>query len=201
MHRLLVLVPALLSAACATVHQPDHTGFHFDADIGVGGSSSKANDDLNTEVSGAGVTFGVGGGYAVVPNLIVGAQLWGTSVPDPDVRDDYYGSSTANDWTYGVVGVGPMVRYYFMPINLYLSATPSIARMTLHDDGNDDNYGTRWGPALRTAVGKEWFIANRWGMGVAGVLDFASNKDNESNVGAPTWKTVGGGVVFSVSFN
>ncbi len=115
----------------------------------------------------------------------------------PDVRLTIDGESrTISDLTYQTYGIGPMVKYYFMPINVYVAATPSFGQLSLRDDQSSDE--TKWGPALRLALGKEWYASQRWGLGVAGVLHLASNKPEG---GGPTWTTVGGGVVFSASYN
>jgi hypothetical protein len=79
---------------------------------------------------------------------------------------------------------------------VYLAATPSVAQLSLKNDAGSDE--TDWGPALRLAAGKEWFASERWGLGLAGVLHLASNKHEG---GGPTWRTLGGGVVFSASFD
>jgi hypothetical protein len=198
MRQLLFLVPALITAGCATVAPRDHVGWHVSADLGAGSSRSEVSSGGSSQsMSGGGATFAVAVGGAVTPNLIVGAQVWGTAVPDPRLEDDL-GSGTAENFTYGAYGVGPMVKYYAMPLNLYVAVTPSLTRLSLRDqDGNGGE--TDLGLGLRAAVGKEWTVADRWGLGLAGVLDLASNKDK--GAGGPTWKTVAAGIVFSASMN
>ncbi len=196
MRRIALIASALLAAACATVHQTAHVGVHFQADLGAGGSQSTASESgVDAKYSGPAGLISVGVGGAAAPNLIVGAQLWGSSVSD--VRFTLNGQSeTLTNVTYDVYGFGPMLKYYFMPANVYVAATPSIAQLSLSNDHSSDE--TRWGPALRLAVGKEWYASMHWGLGIAGVLHLASNKPEG---GGPTWSTVGGGVVFSASYN
>jgi hypothetical protein len=199
MRRLLVLVPALLSAACASVHQQSHTGFHFEGTVGIVGSSSSSDlhqSGYGDHMDGTGVEYSAAAGGAVIPNLIIAGQFWGVGVPDPHISG-VDGSATATNASYTVVGVGPMVKYYFMPANFYLSATPSFTRVAFTDQ-YDHTGTTEWGFGLRAAVGKEWYIAERWGMGIAGVLHTASNDEGG---GVPAhWSTLGGGVLFTASF-
>jgi len=126
--------------------------------------------------------------------------VFGTSVADPQetLSGGASGSGTLNNVTYGFTAIGPMFKYYFMPVNLYLAATPAIGRISLSDDTGSSN--SKWGPALRLAIGKEWSIAPQWGIGVAGVLGVASN-DVDTSGGTASYKTVNGGVVFTASFN
>jgi hypothetical protein len=195
MGRVVTLAFALLAAGCVGVHQNSHVGLHVQGDIGAGGSRSEATDaGVTGRYSGAGAIYSLGLGGAVVPNLIIGGQMWGSTVTD--VRFTVEGESqTLTDVTYDVYGFGPMVKFYLMPANVYFSATPSIARLRLSDEFSSDE--TKWGPALRLAAGKEWYVSRRWGLGVAGALHFASNKSEDD---ALTWKTLGGGVVFSASY-
>jgi hypothetical protein len=152
-------------------------------------------------ISGGGLTSALAVGGAITPNLIIGGQLWGTAVPRPKVTDSGAGGGRAdpsNDFTYGVVGLGPIIKYYVMPANVYFAVTPSVACLTVTALSFDAE-GTKWGLGLRLAAGKEGYVSERWGMGVAGVLDLASAT---AGFGAqdPTWRTVGGGIAFTASY-
>jgi hypothetical protein len=198
MRTLLIVAAAVLAAGCATTHQAAHVGFHASADIGLAYSASSATSGGDTaKVSGTGGAMAVSMGGAVVPNLILGGQFWLTTVSDPTMTLNG-SSATASDTTYTVYGFGPMLKYYWMPSNLYLSATPSLTRLSLRDEVTGSTGETEWGIGLRAALGKEWYVSRTLGLGLAGVLDVSSNKDTN---GGPTWTSWGGGLVFSVSFN
>lgn len=195
MRRIAFLAPVLL-VGCATVHQTEHRGLHFAGDLGAGGSASSMSESGDdAKYSGPAGLYSLAVGGAVAPNLIIGGQLWGSSVSDVDLTVNGH-TETLHDVTYDVYGFGALVKYYIMPVNMYLSATPSVAQLSLKSDFGSDE--TRWGPALRLGVGKEWYVSQHWGLGVAGVLQLASNKAEDDG---PTWRTMGGGVVFSASFN
>jgi hypothetical protein len=173
MSRLSLLLPALLSAACASTHLTAHTGIHLNGAIGP----------AVLQAEGAGVAGSITAGAAITPNLILGVHAWDTAV-------------TALLSDSQVFGIGPTAKYYFMPANVYLAATPAVTRLSrtllgsLHDE-------SEWGPGLSVAVGKEWFVSRRWGLGVAGVLDVSSNGFG----GGDRSTRAGAAVLFSASFN
>ncbi len=192
-----VVALGALATACASQHIQAHTGFGFHGELGLGMSTSEATS-VSQRMSGDSGLYALSGGYAIVPNLVVGAELWGSSAPEPEMRVSGQKVSDTSNMSYDVVGVGPRLAYTFMPVNLYVAVTPSMTRLTLRDASTDQTFGTEWGPGLRAAVGKDWFVGDRWGLGVAGVLQLCKNRDQD---GGPTWRTAGGGVVFSATFN
>jgi len=198
MRSITLLAAVLLATGCATAHQTAHTGFHFQGDIGIGGSRSSASQGGNDfKISGTGGQGSVALGGAVAPNLIIGGQVWGSTNTDPSIEVNGQSAQTASNASTALYGIGPMVKYYFMPINFFLAATPSFAKLESSSDTGEGE--TKWGPAIRLAAGKEWYVSQHWGLGVAGVLQFSSNEEETS--GGPTWSTIGGGVVFSASYN
>ncbi len=173
MSRLSLLLSVVLSSACASAHLAEHTGLHLRATVGPAVVSEE----------GAGVTGSLAAGVAVAPNLIVGVHAWDTAV-----------TALINDAE--IYGLGPTVEYYFMPANVYLAATPAFTRMStsLLDQLHRES---RWGPGFRAAAGKEWFVSQRWGLGVAGLLDVSSNGFESGERST----RLSGAVVFSASFN
>lgn len=171
MSRLALVLPALLSAACASPHITAHRGIHLQGSVGPTGIFGE----------GVGGTVSVAAGYAVGPNLILGAQGWESSV-------------TALLADSRVYGIGPMLEYYLEPSNAYVSATPCLTRLSSR---LLDRYGseTGWAPGLRAAAGKEWFVSQRWGLGIGGVVDVISDRLRSDHT------AVGVAVVFSASFN
>jgi hypothetical protein len=193
-----VLVAAPLVAGCANT-PIQHRGMHLHADVGVVGSgSSTTYEGDSMKMSGTGVGFSLAMGGAVAPNLILGGDLWLNTAMDPRLTVNGV-SGTATDMQYNVVGIGPRLTYY-LPYNIYVSATPSLTRLTFADD--ESSGSTQLGFGLRTSLGVEWSTGGNWGVGVAGVFHLASNKDRDDGFGnPPTWKTRGGGVVVSFSMN
>ena len=89
------------------------------------------------------------------------------------------------DTTYNAVfqttGVGLGGTYYLMPSNLY--ATLSVGAGWLYTTAYarvDDNYvltgyeSSNFGPSVAVGIGKEWWVAPDWGVGLTGMYQFLS---------------------------
>jgi opacity protein-like surface antigen len=136
-------------------------------------------------------------GGAVVENFIIGAHFWGIAVSSPTVEVNGQSLGSISDSTLGLSGFGLNLTYYFMPLNLYLSATPSIGVLSAKQGGSSSE--TENGFALRLAVGKEWWVSDNWGIGLNVQYAHSSNKDKGTN--PPTWGSNWFGVAFSATYN
>ena len=58
---------------------------------------------------------------------------------------------------------------------------------------------TNWGFGLRAALGKEWWVSDHWGLGIAGHVSLTVNQDSGTN--PPTWTGLGATVAFSATYN
>jgi len=159
-----------------------HDGFFMRLTAGLGYvTASETYGGATDTYSGVGATFGAAFGGAIAPNLILFGEFLGTSVADPayDVSGPGGGSgSMSGDMT--LFGFGPGIAYYIEPINLYLSGTLAFSQMSFTDSsyGNYATSDTNWGVGASFAVGKEWWVARDWGIGLAGQLHLASMSDN-----------------------
>jgi hypothetical protein len=104
---------------------------------------------------------------------------------------------TKDDVSAGVVGVGGGVIYYFEPINLYVSLALLADRLQIQD-GSDDVASTDRGLGIDVMVGKEWWVSDEWGLGIAGAFRHSSMKDQHDG---PTWTSDSFNVAFSATFN
>ncbi len=199
MRSFVIATAAFMAAGCVTGrHIEDHVGLHFHADLGPGWTASRASDaGVSREFNGVGGIAAVSLGGAIVPNLILGGEVWGAGAIDPEYSEDGL-AETLDGMSYDVTAYGARLTYYLMPANLYFSATPSITRLSLYDPFGDTVDYSRWGLGLRAAIGKEWFVSPRWGLGLAGVLHLSSN---DGGPDGPRWRTWGGGLALSASFN
>jgi hypothetical protein len=173
-----------------------HFGFFIRPDFGVGylylNTSSNGTDASIKGVAGG---FGVAVGAALSENNILAFHIWDLVATNPTFSSGGFSSSNANA-TLGVFAFGPEYTRYFAD-NFYFSITPSLSRVTL--DFNGSSGDTNWGFGLRAGLGKEWWVSDHWGLGVAGHLTFTANQDSGSN--APTWTGWGGTVAFSATYN
>jgi hypothetical protein len=117
---LLILLAA--GAARAQTAKNEHRGFFLRLDLGGGylrSSASQAGTDV--AISGGAGAFSVNLGGALTENAILSVHVFDSAVSNPSVSVGSQSSST-QDTTAGIVGIGPCLTYYVMPENLYVSA-------------------------------------------------------------------------------
>jgi hypothetical protein len=188
----LAAFPAQAQESASGVHT--HDGFYLNLDLGLGYEQTKIDTDPEITFSGLAGQFSVAAGAALTPNFVLAGRLWGVSVFEPDVEVEGLGSGTAEDVTLSLNGIGVDLTYYFQPVNVYVTVTPSLVRATL-DDGNSSG-SSDYGFGARFAVGKEWWVSDNWGIGLNAQAAFASPEDE--GVKLPSaWFGVG----FSATFD
>ena len=95
-----------------------------------------------------------------------------------------------------VFGVG-LAKYFGG--NVYISGTLATARLSVQED-NQEVGRSSFGLGASVMVGKEWWVSQKWGLGVAGQAFFGRMKDSDSS-SAPTWGTGAIAVAFSATYN
>ena len=96
-----------------------------------------------------------------------------------------------------MVGFGGGVAYFFMPINAYVSGTLSLSQLTVQENGRETG-DTDSGPGLSVMAGKEWWVGQNVGVGVAAQAFFGTQPEKNSDV---SWSTTAFAVVLSASYN
>ena len=93
--------------------------------------------------------------------------------------------------------LGGGLTYYMMPANIYFTGSLGMGKLSYEDDeGNDSD--TDMGLALDLAIGKEWWVGNSWGLGVAGSMNYHSFGDD---VVDENWEGISFGLRFSATMN
>jgi hypothetical protein len=181
---LMSMTGIMVIAGAASAGAPrTHDGFLLRLSAGFG--SAKTSEDVETsslEISGAAGDVNIAIGGVISPNLAIHGTLLGWSLADPTVELTGFGSGELDgDLTMTAVGVG--LTYYFMPANFYVSPSIGAATITLDVPGSDD-LETDTGVALEFTVGKEWWVGDSWGLGVAGSAGYHSipDKDVDENL-------------------
>jgi hypothetical protein len=169
-----------------------HFGFLIRPDIGAGYLSTSMGD--TTQSGGAGM-FGIIVGGAVAENLILGGHLYDGVIGNPNAVSP---SGPTSNTQATMVGVGPNLTYYFMPVNMYASATVAFTRMNL-TIGNFTG-DSAWGLGTRLSLGKEWWVSDHWGLGLAGHFSYSGNKSDTTDT-AQMISTWGAGLSFSATYN
>lgn len=206
-----VVALALAALAGAAQAQPygqryggyGHQGLYVHFELGLGGMETKTSGAApELTLSGAAGQFAIAVGGSITPQLGLGAELWEAAGWSPNVRaSDGSASFTSDDSSsFTLLGLGPRLTFWIAPeyLNMYLSATPSLTWLSY--DINGERRSNKTGAGLRLAVGKEWWLVHsQWGFGISAQLHLASNRDRDFN--EITWKTVGGGINFSTTWN
>ena len=188
---------ALASTALAS--EPEtHDGFMLRFVTGLGfQSTSEDGTGGSVGTSGLSGTTALALGGVIVPNLAIHGELFLTTITDPtwEVRLDS-GAGVSEETKGSIVsdGLGVGVTYFMMPLNLYLSGTVGIGKSTA--ELNNQSYETDTGFGLNLLVGKEWWVSEEAGIGVAGQLIYVSVPDDSEDL-----NTVSGAVLFSVTYN
>ncbi len=174
-------------------HEP---GFFLRLSTGVGGGGTERDANPDIKLSGFISETNLAIGGTVTRNLALHATLFGWTAGDPTVESGGTGVELNNaELTMGALGAG--ITYYFMPLNLYLSPSIGFGGLTLELPGGGDGESDT-GVAFDFTIGKEWWVSNRWGLGVAGGLGLHTIPDNDSS---EDWKGTSFAIRFSSTFN
>jgi hypothetical protein len=131
-------------------------------------------------LSGWGGTLDLEIGGGITSHFILAADLSGTAVVGPTVK---VGSTqmTANDntaWSTSYAGL--MAAYYIMPLNMRVAGGAGVFRQAVDVPGMIST--SRLGGAAKLAIGKEWDVSPKWGIGLnleaeAGAIPDDATKD------------------------
>lgn len=179
-----------------------HDGFFLRLATGFGGASAELSDPTGkVKLSGTGADVNIAVGGIVSPNLAIHGTLWGWALSDPDADITIVGvgsgSGTLNgELTMSAIGVG--ATYYFMPTNVYMTGSLGTGSLsgTKDMDGN-----SKAGFAVDLGLGKEWWVGESWGLGVAGGFNYFRAKDKDIIGVNEDWKGPGYSIRFSATFN
>lgn len=141
--------------------------------LATGGVYASTGDDT-ADISGIGGDFTFLLGGCVSENLALHGSLFSWSLWNPDVE---FGSLEGElDGSLSMNAYGGGLTYYFMPINMYLTGNFGLGRLSFDAEDIDDE-SSDWGFAMDASFGKEWWVGNSWGLGLAAVFGFHSIED------------------------
>jgi hypothetical protein len=158
----------------------------------------------SSKFTGGSVSFGVAVGGAITDNLILFGTLASSTITNPTFTQNGQSVTTSNlNVDYFGLGIG--LAYYVMPTNLYLAG--SILACGLEATETNPNGGadttiaqTNTGVGFEGLVGKEWWVSDNWGLGVAAEVLYGRMKAN-IDVNPPTWTAAAFSLLFSATFN
>lgn len=173
-----LLVPlgliATLARPAGAVSRPEtHDGFLLRFSLGLGYEGLDISDGEGSEVglSGFGLSGSLTLGGVVANNLAIHGDFFGLAAVSPNVSLNGRHIGEARDSSVSLSGFGVGITHWVMPLNLYLSATLGLAKATIDVQG--DAFEADWGLALRAMIGKEWWVADEWGIGIMAELTWS----------------------------
>lgn len=195
---------ALLAAQSAAAAPETHDGFFLR--LGLGGAGLSADADVEggstIEVNGGSGLLDVAIGGIVAENLAVHGHIHGVTVTEPDVKLGGNASGKLDDTNFNASGVGAGVTYYVMPLNLYVSGSALFLQLSLTDKDGEEiaRSDTGFGGVLQ--VGKEWWVSDDWGLGLAASVMGGSIKGETKNTKEEVeWTVLSYGLFFSATYN
>jgi hypothetical protein len=173
-----------------------HDGFYFRIQAG-GGSGYAKYEDLFEFYGGAGL-FSMHFGGTVAKDLILYGKLSSSTLTNPDVTILGTFAGETEDTTYDVSAIGAGISYY-LPYNFYISGSLDIPVATLtigKEEGSSEA-----GLGFDLAVGKEWWISDNWGLGLAINTQFSRLTDKDDSGKEYDLGNVFFGLLFSATYN
>lgn len=174
----------------------EHDGFYFHYLVGPGYLYNTASASGATmKMTGVGFAGALAVGGAIANNLILYGQVVAASVSDPTVDVDGQ-SATADGATVTFAGLGPGLAYY-LGGNTYLATTLALTQLGVRDSGHKV-VETDMGFGASVGGGKEWWVSDNWGLGLAGQIVFASMKEKDADY---RWTSLSFALLFSATYN
>ena len=202
---LLALAIGCVAATSAAAGEArTHDGFFLRLAPGLGTGNAKiedAGDKLDLSGGNSDGEIAIGG--RVGKNLMLHGTMFGwiMSGPKADLTLSGLGSaSTDLDGNLMLSGFGGGLTYYMMPTNLYV--TGSLGMATLTSDLEDPFKGdSESGFAFTLGLGKEWWVGDAWGLGLAGAFTHFSAQDKDIVGSSENWSGPSYALRFSATFN
>lgn len=160
----LLLVPALASAT--QLPREHEGGVLIRLSAGLGAANFEGDNDLGerAKFDEPGGNHNLAFGGILFENFALHATAFGWAVTEPRLEVDGQDQGRVGG-TASLNALGAGVTWYTGPSNFYLSGSIGFAWLTYSDDRVSLNSAT--GGALDLTVGKEWWVSDRWGLGVA----------------------------------
>lgn len=179
--------------------QGEHSsGFLFRGTFGLGydALSLSSEGGFDATISGLGASLGIALGGFVTPGLAINADLYGSTILNPSAEVDGFGETGDVDATITFAALGLGVTYYVMPLNLYIAGSLGIGQLQLEQNG--ETAETDFGFTFHATLGKEWFVSQNWGVGVA--LDFNwADVPTDGDGDSASYTTIA--IAFSATYN
>jgi hypothetical protein len=186
--------------------QPYHQHKGFYLSMALGPVFGKISDDITSYtmyMEGAGALFDIKIGGSPMENLILHATLTSAVMPGPSISLSTGQSGKANNsMSVDETMAGLGFTYYFRQSNFFVSASAGVGDYSITDDNNSsNNITTHEGLSLQLKAGKEWWISDKWALGLA--FTYGKTRLTNKVTGSPTEKLDSNriGIVMNASFS
>jgi outer membrane protein with beta-barrel domain len=168
--RLAVLAVCLFPASAYADEARSHDGgFFFRASLGGGVSHTKFDSgSTEAKIKGPSGSGDVALGFGVGKNLILHANVGGWAIVDPTIKFNDVEFDT-DDVSVNLSHLGGGLTYYFGDSNVFVTGFAGIGRLDAEVEGEES--GTDNGFAAGGGLGKEWWVGDRFGIGVMGSFE------------------------------
>jgi len=207
----LICLSLLALTTLSEVSAQERSGFLLRINSGIGSA------DISRDLGGSQGKFTMSGqaflgqltiGGFIMPNLALHGTVYNTQMFNPSVEDEQMSYEWGEtDATISAGGLGAGLTYYFMPTNVYISATAGFAFMQIELKNGSltrtEDSDTGVGGSL--VLGKEWFVSERWSLGLGAQFDVASIPISNDAICIDRCEenvtSISGGLVFSATLN
>lgn len=190
-------LPALAFAQDGTTHDGTHTDapshspglmLRYTVGAGYARTGQKFDDGAlksKYSVSGVAVDMSLAAGVALSENFAVHGTALYWQAFSPTAKGEFGGlsaSTSVDDSTLRSFGLGGGITGWFAS-NMYIST--SVAATMLRAEVENYSGDTKWGIGGEVLLGKEWWVANGFGIGVAAAGTWhviPDGKDNNSSL-------------------
>lgn len=203
MRRLLVMVACVVTVsaifcekACAEAYV--HDGFFLRVAPGFGWNTTSSESRGNEiELSGVSGLFNLAIGGAVAQDLILHLDVSGVRTSDPKVEIN--GTEQAADVGSSSTSLLAIGMTYYFSSNMYVTGAVGMAKSKKESGGIE--YTTDTGYGVNAMIGKEWWVSDNWGVGVAGQFLYTNCPDKGINGVSSDVKSTSFGVLLSATYN
>lgn len=170
-----------------------HDGFFLRLAPGFGWNNTSSESGGNTlKMSGVSGLFNMAIGGAVSQDLILHLDASGVTTSSPKVNDQSNVSSASTS----LVGIG---MTYYLPSNYYVTGAVGMAES--RNKTNGTTYKTDRGYGANVMIGKEWWVSDDWGVGIAGQFLYTNCPGKSVGGVRPDVQSTSFGVLFSATYN
>lgn len=183
MKKILLSIALAAISAFAVSAPKTHDGFFLNGTLGLGYGNyvnEFKNEGVKIESKGAQATSGFKIGGAIIPNLILHATISANSIVTDIKATNNEGERATiplENQAYKIAILGAGITYYLpSDLNIYLSASAGVAAYSeFCFFGNIiSNHESNF--SMNLSAGKEWWVNNELGVGVALSYNYSSAK-------------------------